>query len=399
MTTTRALSAVFSWHPDARLFDAAGAEHRPCAVASPGILNDRPSAPALARAMAGPFRIGGTGSLAAGPGQFETLTAGSSGQPRRVIRSMASWTASFAENAKFFAIGPTARTATLGRLVHSLSLYAGVEALHLGGEAHLLDALRPDGQRAALTARAITHLYATPAQLRLLVDAKGPTLPALCHIITGGSKLDDGLRQALTGLAPKARISEFYGAAETSFITISDAQTPPTSVGRPYPGVEIAIRDGKHPAPDGTVGEIWTRSAYAFTAYGPGDPGGAVWQGDWLSVGEMGRLENGYLYLSGRAGRMVTVADQNVFPEQIEAWLLSQPGITRAAVLPRPDPKRGTALLAILMGDPMREDAILRAARAHLGPLKAPKQLIWRQDWPSLPSGKTDLQRLQRELP
>lgn len=390
---------VFVWHPKARLFDATGAGHLPPPTALPGVIDDQPSAPALARAMTGPFRIGGNAALTAGPGQFETLTAGSSGTPRRVLRSMASWTGSFAVNAEVFGIKPGARTAVLGRLIHSLSLYAGIEALHLGAEAHLLDALRPDRQRGALAARGISHLYATPAQLRLLTEAKGPALPGLRHIITGGSKLDPRLRGALAAMAPGARVTEFYGAAETSFIALSDQATPDSSVGRAYPGVDIAIRRGDTPLPDGATGEIWTRSPYGFIGYGADDPGSARRDGDWLNVGEMGWLDQGYLYLAGRAGRMVTVADQNVFPEEIEAWLITQPGVSRAAVLARPDPKRGHVLLAVLMGDRGGDAAILSAARAHLGPLKAPRQLIWRDDWPSLPSGKTDLQRLQRELP
>ena len=64
--------------------------------------------------------------------------------------------------------------------------------------------------------------------------------------------------------------------------------------------------------------------------------------------------------------------------EEIEAFLHSLPGITRAAVLPVPDPKRGHALVAILQGDPQQEAAILTALRQALGPLKAPKALIWR---------------------
>jgi long-chain acyl-CoA synthetase len=117
-----------------------------------------------------------------------------------------------------------------------------------------------------------------------------------------------------------------------------------------------------------------------------------------VSVGEIGEITDGFLYLKGRAGRMVTVADQNVFPEEIEALLETLPGITRAAVLPVPDAKRGHSLTAILQGDPGREAAILTALRQTLGPLKSPKILIWRQDWPVLPSGKTDLKALEATL-
>lgn len=95
---------------------------------------------------------------------------------------------------------------------------------------------------------------------------------------------------------------------------------------------------------------------------------------------------------------MVTVADQNVFPEEIEALLQAMPGVTRAAVLPVPDALRGTVLVAMLQGDRSAHAAILVALRANLGPLKSPKALIWLQDWPLLPSGKTDLRALEAQV-
>jgi long-chain acyl-CoA synthetase len=376
----------FRWHPDARLFDAAG-EGVPPATATGPILPDSPQG--LAQAFDLPaFRIGAADQPPPEPGSlplFETLTSGSTGRPRRILRSQSSWIASFAVNARF-GIGPGARLAVLGRLVHSLSLYGAVEGLHLGAEVHLLDSLRPDRQAKALIQRRISHLYATPAQLRLLAETGGTT-PDLRLILVGGSKLDPALRAALRALAPGAEVREFYGAAETSFITLADPETPEGSVGQPYPGVAIDIRDG----------EVWVKSPYLFMGYA-GDPGGAGWRDGWLSVGEMGRIDHGYLYLHGRAGRMVTVADQNVFPEEIESLLSGLSGIRRVAVLPVPDPLRGMVLVAVAQGDPAQEAAILQAARAALGPLKAPRAVIWVQDWPVLASGKTDLAALEGQV-
>jgi len=91
------------------------------------------------------------------------------------------------------------------------------------------------------------------------------------------------------------------------------------------------------------------------------------------------------------------VADQNVFPEEIEALMQGLSGVARVAVLPRPDGLRGQVLIAVCQGDPAAEAEILRAARQVLGPLKAPRALIWRQDWPVLASGKSDLERIDRE--
>ncbi|MBL9049127.1 MAG: AMP-binding protein [Tabrizicola sp.] len=393
----------FRWHPDARLHDSAGREVRPLPSKGP-VLPD--SADGLAQAIGlSAFRIGAPERTPPDTGErpvFETLTSGSTGQPRRIRRSQASWIASFSVNAGL-GIGPGARVAVLGRLVHSLALYGAIEGLHLGAEVHLLDALRPDRQRQALGLRRVTHLYATPAQLRLLV---GPgSLSDLRLILVGGSKLDAALRAAITALAPQAQVREFYGAAETSFITLADTATPGASVGRPYPGVELSLDPS---------GEVWVKSPYLFERYaddprspadasqsGQGIPaadqpiGSTRWRDGWLSVGEVGQFKDGFLFLKGRAGRMVTVADQNVFPEEIEAFLATLPGITRAAVLPRPDARRGTVLIALAQGDPGREAAILADLRQELGPLKAPKALIWLDDWPVLPSGKTDLRALE----
>lgn len=391
----------FRWHPDARLFDCHGRGLQP----QPGGSQAEDSPQGLAQVIGLPaFRIGAPDQLP--PARqvlpvFETLTSGSTGTPRRILRTQASWTASFAVNARF-GIGPGARVAVLGRLVHSLALYGAVEGLHLGAEVHLLDGLRPDRQRKALIARGITHLYTTPAQLRLLVEGDG-LCPELRLVMVGGSKLDPALRAAVLAMAPDAQVREFYGAAEASFITLADETTPEGSVGRPYPGVKLTLDEG---------GEVWVRSPYLFLGYagrpdqpalssgeGQGEGNSATrWRDGWLSVGEIGWLTEGNLYLKGRAGRMVTVADQNVFPEEIEGLLFSLPGILRAAVLPVLDAKRGQVLIAMAQGDPGQEAAIMARLRAELGPLKAPKALIWLQDWPTLPSGKTDLVSLQAKL-
>ena len=378
----------FRWHSEALVFDGAGREYFPGA-ADGGVIAERPGGEAVGLAIAaGEFRIGGAGPVPVAG--FETLTSGSSGVARRVRRTQASWIASFGVNAELFGIGPGVRVAVLGRLSQSLALYGALEAVHLGAEVHLLDDLRPDRQRRVLAERRVEVLYATPAQMLLMAEAGGDLL-GLRLVVIGGSKLDLGLRGRVRAMAPGAEVREFYGAAEASFITISDGHTPVDSVGAPYPGVELRVEG------DG-VGEIWLRSPYLFEGYAGDDPGGAKWRDGWLSVGEMGFLRDGCLYLAGRAGRMVTVADQNVFPEEIEAYLQGLEGVRRVAVIPVPDGLRGHHLVAVLQGDAGQAAAILAAVRGRLGVLKAPKRLIWREDWPVLVSGKTDLVALAREV-
>jgi long-chain acyl-CoA synthetase len=216
-------------------------------------------------------------------------------------------------------------------------------------------------------------VYATPTMLRGML---GGPWPCLRHVVLGGERLDAGLRAAIMAAASDAQVTEFYGAAETSFVTMTDADTPPGSVGRAYPGVEIDIRGGV----------IWVRSPYLAAGT------------DWVTVEEMGWLEGEHLYLQGRAGRMVTVAGQNVFLDEIEHWMAGLPGVAQVAVLAVPDAVRGHVLVAVMQGDAGQEAAILAAARAKLGAMRAPRRVHWVQDWPILPSGKPDLAALQRGL-
>lgn len=377
----------FRWHPEARLFDGAGHQVAPSGQGSP-IASD--TAQGLANVIGhSAFRIGLPDAPVPEPGPMpllETLTSGSTGAARRIRRTQASWIASFVVNARM-GIGPGAKVAVLGRLVQSLALYGAIEGLHLGAEVHLLSDLRPDRQARALAERRISHLYASPAQLRLLTEAAVPC-PEMRLVFVGGSKLDAKLRRSLAAMAPTAEIREFYGAAETSFITIANATTPETSVGRAYEGVQISLDSS---------GEVWVKSPYVFMGYAAAD-GGAKWRDGWLSVGEIGKEEGGFLFLSGRAGRMVTVADHNVFPEEIEALMEGLRGVRRAAVLPVRDERRGVVLIAMVQGDHAAEPAILAELRARLGPLKAPKALFWQVDWPLLASGKTDLLALEARV-
>lgn len=296
--------------------------------------------------------------------------------------------------------------ATLGALGHSLTLFATLEALHLGAALAALGGASPKAQARALAGHEVSTLYATPAQLRLLAraaDAAGHSLPGIKRILCGGGKLNATLHDALQRLFPEAEIREFFGAAETSFITLSDEATPEGSVGRAYPGVALRVsssRSGQE-LPQGETGEIWVNSPYLFEGYAAGEVPETRWEGGWLAIGEMGRLDTeGHLFLRGRKNRMVTVADHNVFPEEIEALALSLPGVRCAAALPLPDATRGHSITCVLEAAEHRDlEAELRSCcRMRLGAASVPRRVIVVERMPLLPGGKPDLRRLKREL-
>lgn len=389
----------FQWHPNARAF-AGGKQVTPTDGPAAAHIAAHPVATALTgvyRALAAntPFCVSDTTPPALsdlGSACFATLTGGTSGTPKVIARTQSSWIASFHANAERFAYTPADSIAVLGALSHSLALYGLLEGLHLGLDMHALSPLAPSGQNREMRAHRCTILYATPTQLSLL--PAGIPLPNLRLILCGGGTLGDATRAHITALCPNAALHVFYGAAETSFVTLSGPDTPNGSVGRAYPKVEIAIRD-----PDGTgTGMVWVRSPYLFERYLHGTSAHTRHDGDWLTVGEVGRLDpQGHLYLRGRAGRVINIADQTVYPEELEARFAALLGVQQCAVLACHDSLRGHRLIIVLAGP---EDANTRKTLIQYcaaNGLIAPRAVVFLDPFPLHPSGKPDLIRIAEQ--
>ena len=325
-------------------------------------------------------------------GWFHSCTSGSTGVPKRIRRSQKSWIASFSQTKERWRVTDADRTAILGDLSHSLSLYALIEALHLGTQVELLAGTRPDRQ-AEFLARA-TLLYATPSQMRALLPHLRD-LPAMRFVAIGGGRLDDELRRALATLAPQAKLEEFYGAAETSFVSLADADAPKGSVGRAFPGAEIRIRDGLgNDLGSSAEGVVWVKSPYlAEQVIGQTV---SITTDGWATAGELGWLDAaGYLYLTGRRDRMFTVSDRNLNPEKIESFILQQPGVEQVAILSQVDPRRGFVPVGFFIG-PAEPEHLVASCRREFGATFAPRSLFRLEQWPMVSGGKTDLQALAR---
>lgn len=327
-------------------------------------------------------------------------TSGTSGPPKTIQRQPATWIASFEITRDRFAISQADCYATLGSLGHSLSLFATLEALHIGADVCALYALKPRQKLELLAEYGTTVLYATPTQLRLLVAAAGYTdgLPKIRFIFSGGGKLDPALGRSLEVLCPAAVVVEFFGASETSFISLTDRNTPVGSVGRPYPNVTLRIGSTDQPF---QTDEIWIASPYLFDGYATGATFDTKWDGVFLSIGEMGYVDDdGYLFLNGRKNRMVTMADQNVFPEEIEQTIKQFDGVGSCAVITVPDTMRGHRIICFLTAShgSLTDKVLRQHCRNALNPQAMPKDFIILEEMPLLAAGKPDLTKLHALL-
>ena len=335
---------------------------------------------------------------------FQVLTGGTTGNPKRLLRTHGSWLDSFEVNRKRWDISPDDRYGILGNLSHSIALYASMEALHIGADLHLMSSIRHDRQRGYVDSKRITVLYATPAQLRQMVFTDrvcGRGADSVRLILVGGSKLGQSLRNACQNMFRSASVVEFYGTSETSFISIADEGVPAGTVGKPYPNVSLHIGvDGEEASGEGQ-GEILIKSPYMFSGYvldgGMNDsmPGRRdttncrVWkpvtgQDGFYATGEIGWMDKeGYLTITGRKDRMYTVADVNVFPETIEECLMDTEGVLDACAYPVADEKRGSVTHAsLLVSNDNANTAMIKSyCLERMGPLAAPRRYRFFYDW------------------
>ena len=325
-------------------------------------------------------------------GVFQCETGGTSGKPKRIRRTVESWLASirvifekYTNSSECYGI--------LGDLGHSLAFYAAVEAQIIGNRCVSVVGRSPKEQAQQFANTGVDVIYATPTQMRLLSKSHR-VLENVQVVFIGGGRLDPETRVQVQFLAPNAKILQFYGAAETSFITLAEPHHDAASVGIAFPGVEIDIRNIDS---DG-IGDVWIKSPYVFLGYAQSHAPDTYWQDGWLTIGELGKLDGArQLFLSGRKSRVFTVADKTIYPEDIEQYLNAQTEVISSAVFPVDDPLRGARIYVALCSDQTDSDCMQRM----LVDLKERGTMVnrWRvygsDDWPMLMSGKPNYQTLR----
>jgi acyl-CoA synthetase (AMP-forming)/AMP-acid ligase II len=217
----------------------------------------------------------------------------------------------------------------------------------------------------------------------------------------GGAPTTEAVQQLMRDAFPNARgaLGIGYGSSESvstaATIRGSDYDAHPTSTGRPVATVQIEIRDpeGK-PVPEGVEGEIHLRSPYLMLGYWnkPEATAETIKPGRWLATGDIGRLENGLLYINSRARDMILKNAENIYPAEVENRLEQHPGVREAAVYGVEHPEWGQEVTAVVVPEPGTEldpTELARFCAEKLAGYKVPTQWELRNDpLPRNPSGK-----------
>lgn len=318
------------------------------------------------------------------------FTSGTTSRPKAFARARHSWRVSLDASRVAFALTERDHTYAPGPLAHGITMYALAETLDLG--ATFLGNSRFDLPRAHRAMKTARRIVAVPTLLSAL--AHGAPQPQITSITTAGAKLDPALLQTAREVFPGARIHEYYGASELGFVSLNthgreSSSAPPHSVGRPFPHVELSIRQDGLEVPQGDPGTIFVRGDLAIDGYlWGGRNSGFRREGPWATVGDIGRLNfDGSLSILGREGGMVITSGHNVYPQEIETALAEIPGIAGAAVMGRMHPSRGQEIVAVVQGEVALEEIRARLA-ISLPRYKLPRQFYRIADWPLTSSGK-----------
>ena len=190
---------------------------------------------------------------------------------------------------------------------------------------------------------------------------------------------------------------EGYGLSEASPVVSFNPLhgiRKPGSIGMPIPNVEVSVQDDNGQSlADGTIGEICVRGGNVMQGYwNQPEETTNVLQNGWLRTGDIGyRDSEGYFYITDRKKDMLLVNGINVYPREIEEVIYQFPGVKEAAVVGRPDPRRGEQPLAFLAaneGVNVDEKALLQFLRERLADYKVPRHVVIMSALPRNATGK-----------
>ncbi len=213
-------------------------------------------------------------------------------------------------------------------------------------------------------------------------------LSSMLNVGFGGAPTSPALQEKMRKAFPNSSksLGLGFGLSESGGMGTSiggqELIDRPTSSGQACLCNEIEIRDedGRAVA-EGVYGEIHIRSPFLMLGYydNPEATREAIKPGRWLATGDIGCLEDGYLYINSRARDMILRAAENVYPVEIEHRLDAHPDIAEVAVVGVDHEVLGQEVKAIVVPreglDTLDTEALGRFVGETLAPFKVPS--LW----------------------
>lgn len=207
----------------------------------------------------------------------------------------------------------------------------------------------------------------------------------------------------------KCNICIGYGLTECSLVTMTrfddTIEQRVETVGRTLPNVDVKIVDENHkPVPIGEKGELACKGYNVMKGYFkmPEQTKETKDEEGWLYTGDLATVdEKGYYRIVGRKKDMVIVGGFNVYPREIEEYLIAHPKIQEVAVVGVPDHDLGEVVAAVIIPEPAIEitkQEIVDFCYGEMASAKVPRYVFIVDSLPISSRGKIQKYILREDL-
>lgn len=271
--------------------------------------------------------------------------------------------------------------------------------LHFGASVTVLPKFEPDEVLQLLEDESSTLFMAVPTMVRMLADSpefEKVTLKDLRYFIVGGEALPIPMieKWAEKGVM----IRQGYGLTEVgtnvTSLPAEDAIRKRGSIGFPnfYIESKLVQEDGAE-AGVNEIGEFWLRGPVVTPGYwkNPEATAKSIEDG-WFKTGDLLKKdEEGYLYVVDRIKNMFISGGENVYPAEIEKYLVTHPDVKEVAVIGVPNETWGEVGKAIIVSErEVTAEELKEFCKKGLAKFKVPKHFAFMDKLPQTDSGKID---------
>ena len=300
-------------------------------------------------------------------------------------------------------------------MCHANSLFFAFTFTYLGATCVVDDraSFDPEGLLHTLAEQRITFTSLVPTHYIMLLALPEATRRAydvgrVSKLMISSAPARRDTKLAIMEQFPNSHLFELYGSTEAGWVTLlrpHEQLTKLGSIGREWTGsgaIKLLDRDDRE-VHDGEVGELFSRTPYAFDGYWK-DPErtAEAFRSAWCSVGDLARRDDdGYYYLVDRKSNMIISGGENVYPSEVEAVLGAHPAVQDVAVVGVPDEKWGEAVHAVIVphaGSAATEAEIIDWCRERIAGYKRPRSISFASEaeMPRTATGKI-LHRVLRD--
>ena len=284
-----------------------------------------------------------------------------------------------------------------------------------GGTAHLYPEFDPSQIIRGIVTEKLTVLLLAPTMVQMLLDdpaIENADLSSVRTVLYSAAPMPPTLLRKAIRVFDGCDFVNLFGQTEVVPAALSALQHNPdgteverarlTSIGQPYPNMEIKIIDeAGEECPVNEPGELLARGVAMFRGYWNNSVATVETLRDgWVHTGDMARVdEDGFIYLVDRKKDVIISGGENVYSREVEEAILQHPDVSECAVIGIADDKWGEVVCALVVTRPGRslsEQDIVGHTREFIASYKKPKRVEFLDQLPKLVTGKVDKKALRK---